>query len=472
MNMQVDPSSLPMPVIEAILERYRRRIRGSFVDWCGHALAPIGQAPAAPHRLMCEELQAVAEGRCDRLMLLLPPGHAKSTYASDLFPPWFLARRPRQNVIAASHTAGLAATFGQRARDRLTENGRVLGMGLADTGTAAADWRTDNGGTYYAIGVGGALAGRRADLIVADDLLPGRKEADSERLRETTWNWVRADLMTRLKPGGRIVLVMTRWHPADPAGRLLEEQPEGWRVLRLPAIAEDADDALGRAPGEPLWPDYYTAEFLAAKRAEVGEREWASLYQQRPRVLGGGLFKIAMLGTVEAQPAGLQLCRAWDLAATAQKGTNDPDWTVGALLGRDKDGRFTICDIVRFRGGPEEVERIIVATAQRDGGGVPISLPQDPGQAGKAQVLYLTRKLTGFRVESLRQTGDKASRAGPFASQVNVGNVSMVRAPWNRAVLDEMADFPASTHDDIVDALSEGFNALIPASGYTLNNVR
>ena len=452
-----DPSTLPPEMLDALLEQYRRHLRGSFESWCVHALAPIGQAPAPHHRLIASALQDVADERCDRLMLLLPPGSAKSTYASDLYPGWFLSRRPRLNLIAASHTAGLAEQFGRRARERVAEHGAVLGMGLAGSGTAVGDWRTDNGGSYYAVGVGGSVTGRRADLVIIDDPVASREDAESQRIRDKAWDWYRADLTTRLKPGGRIVLVLTRWHPDDLAGRLLEAEREQWRVIRLPALAE-VDDPLGRAPGEALWPAWENEEQLLRKRANVGEREFAALFQQSPRVLGGGLFKIAQIGTLEAVPAGAQMVRAWDLAATRDVGTNNPDWTVGVLLAALPEGRWCVGDMVRMRGGPDEVERAIVATAQRDGKSVRIGLPQDPGQAGKSQIAYLTSKLAGYTVESSPETGDKATRAGPVASQANVGNLMLLRASWNRVLLDEMQDFPGTAKDDQVDALSRAFS--------------
>ena len=454
-----NPAMLPPDVLEAMLEQYRRHLKGSFIAWCAHALAPIGQAPARHHALMGQALQDVAAGKCDRLMLLLPPGSAKSTYASDLYPPWFLAQQPRLNVIAASHTAGLADQFGRRARERVSEHSNVLGMGLAGTGTAAGDWRTDSGGTYFAVGVGGSVTGRRADLALVDDPIASRADAESKVIRDKTWDWFTADLLTRLKPGGRVVLVQTRWHPDDPAGRLLETEAHKWRVLRLPAIAEEVDDPLNREIGDALWPEWEDAAALAEKRNRVGEREWASLFQQRPRVLGGGLFKIAQVGAVSALPAGAQLVRAWDLAATKETGTRDPDWTVGVLLGKIAR-RWIVVDVVRFRGGPDEVESAIVATAQRDGKMVRIGLPQDPGQAGKVQVAYLTSKLAGWTVESSPETGDKATRAAPVAAQANVGNLSIVAASWNRIFLDELRDFPAGSKDDQVDALSRAFAML------------
>jgi predicted phage terminase large subunit-like protein len=218
---------------------------------------------------------------------------------------------------------------------------------------------------------------------------------------------------------------------------------------------------LGREPGEALWPERFPVEALARTRAGVGEREWAALYQQRPRAGDGVLFKIEKFGTVLAAPAGGRIVRAWDLAATEQTGGRNPDWTVGLKLMRDADGRFYVLDVVRFRGSPNEVETAIVNTARQDGAAVRIGLPQDPGQAGKQQVLYLTSKLAGYRVSSSPETGSKETRAMPVASQVEVGNVALVRAAWNRPLLEELASFPAGTHDDQTDALSRAFGMLV-----------
>lgn len=427
-------------------------------------MAPTGFLPAAHHRLMIAELEAIARGDNDRLMMFLPPGSAKSTYTSHLFPAWWFAQHPRSAIIAASHTMELAEKNGRKARDMIATNAATLGYGISDISSAAARWQTSAGGEYLGAGVGKAIAGFRADLGLLDDLVAGREDADSERSRDKTWDWYRDDFLTRLKPGARRVLIMTRWNEDDVAGRILDAEGKRWRVLTLPALATEADDPLGRALGEPLWSDdaYGYGDTLLAKREEAGERGWWALYQQSPRPLEGSLFKPAQIRVVDAEPAGpgTQVVRAWDLAATAQTGTRDPDYTVGVKLMRTADGRFVVCDVVRLRGGPDEVEAAIINTASQDGPRVRISLPQDPGQAGKQQVLYLTRKLAGHTVESSPETGDKATRAAPVASQVNVGNVDIVRAPWNRAFLDELGGFPSASHDDQVDALGRAFSVV------------
>ena len=450
-------------------ELRRRECRTSLLTWCTEALYPFGQKPEAHHRILIKELEDIEAGRNDRLMVFMPPGSAKSTYASVLFPPWFMARRKNRDVIGASHGAELAEDFSSRVMATIKEHPGELGMSFKSESRTL--WKTDNGGVYRAAGAGGSITGRRADLFVIDDPIKGREEADSETIREKVWSWYRAEVITRLKPKARVVIIQTRWHEDDLGGRLLEEMKVGadqWRVINLPAIAESEDDPLGRPIGAALWPEWEDVEALKRKEIAVGLREWAALYQQRPAPLEGSLFKIGMIGVMEVAPANCAVTvRAWDLAATSQTGSRDPDWTVGVKLGRLMDGRIVVLDVARLRGGPDEVEAAIYNTAKQDGHSVKVGLPQDPGQAGKQQILYLTRKLIGHQVDSSPETGDKATRAAPVASQVNVGNFHIVRAPWNRAFLDELAGFPAANKDDQVDALSRAFSMV--GSSMTMN---
>jgi predicted phage terminase large subunit-like protein len=173
------------------------------------------------------------------------------------------------------------------------------------------------------------------------------------------------------------------------------------------------------------------------------------------------LFRVGRIPILDVAPAEGRAAGGWDRAAAAAVGTADPDWTVGLKLARLVDGTFVVLDVVRLRGGPDEVEAAMLNTAGVDGREVLIGLPQDPGQAGKGQVLYLARRLAGFRVEASPETGDKATRAAPVASQVNLGNVRLVCAAWNRALLDDLAAFPSGRHDDQVDALARAFGALV-----------
>lgn len=397
-------------------------------------------------------------------MINMPPGSAKSTYGSVLFPAWFLAQKQRLDIIGASNTGPMAEAFSRRVMALVRDYSSVLGYGL--TRDSAERWQTSNGGQYRAAGVTAAIAGSRADLAIIDDPVRSREDVESEGNREKQWAWFIADLRTRLKPSAAIVVIMTRWHVDDLGGRLLERQPGLWRVVSLPAIAEP-DDPLGREPGDWLWSDDAYGYGDALKQAHdeyeaAGAlRDWAALYQQKPTTQEGALFKVAQLKGLEVAPTGGQVVRAWDLAATAQIGTRNPDWTVGLKLMRTKDGGFAVLDVVRIREGPDGVDRAIMNTATADGRACRIGLPQDPGQAGKQQVLHLTRMLAGYTVESSPETGDKATRAAPVASQVNVGNFSMiVGQPWSAPFREELAGFPGGMKDDQVDALSRAFSML------------
>ena len=210
-------------------------------------------------------------------MVLMPPGSAKSTYASLLFPAWWFTQHPDSSVIATSHTTSLAEHFGRQVRELVREYGITLGYGLHAGQQAAGHWQTSGKGEYFAAGIRGPLTGRRADLVIIDDPIKSQAEADSPVLRERLWNWYRFDLTTRLKPRGRIVLIMTRWHEDDLAGRLLAQNPAEWHLIRLPALAEE-NDPLRRPPGTALWPDWEDEPALLRRRDTIGERAWSALY--------------------------------------------------------------------------------------------------------------------------------------------------------------------------------------------------
>ena len=451
-----NPKPLPCPIEH---HHTPTHLRGALRTWAEAALQDSGYQPAAHHLYLISELEKLAAGEFDRLMVLMPPGSAKSTYTSLLFPVWWFLRHPRSTVICASHSLGLARSFGRRARDLVQEHADQLGFAIKPGHRAADNWSTTEGGEYFAVGVRGSIIGRRADLIIIDDPVKSHAIADSRRQRDFIWDWYKSDVSTRLKPGGRVALVMTRWHKDDLGGQLQATAEDGWRVLRLPALAE-AGDPLGRPPGEPLWPEWEGKDALARRRALIGDRAWSALYQQRPHAPGGSVFRIDRITETEAAEPEDHVVRGWDFAATAKRDGNEPDWTVGVKLWRAGDRRWVVLDVVRIRGSALQVEELLLKTAAQDGRKVTIALPQDPGQAGKFQASWFTGRLRGFHVVSTRESGPKTSRARYVASQVEAGHVEIVRAPWNRAFLEELRDFPGTTHDDQVDALARAFNTL------------
>jgi predicted phage terminase large subunit-like protein len=174
-------------------------------------------------------------------------------------------------------------------------------------------------------------------------------------------------------------------------------------------------------------------------------------------------FQRSWCEVIDVAPAGMTVKRGWDLAATPATGINDPDWTVGTKMGRTAEGRYVVLDNVRLQGSPHDVERLVYNTATADGRGVAVDLPQDPGQAGKSQVISLTRQMAGFTVRSSPETGDKITRFGPFSSQAEAGNVLVLRGTWNERWATELESFPTGAHDDDADATSRVFNALMQA---------
>lgn len=437
----------------------REAIRISLTEWAKCALGPLEQEPAAHHRALIRELENISNGTTTRLIVLMPPGSAKSTYASVLFPAWWFTQHSQSSIIAVSHTASLGDHFGRQVRNLIADNRPRLGYQLMPDNRAAGRWRTTRRGEYFVSGVRGAITGRRADLAIIDDPIKSHADAANLRLRDKLWDWYRSELLSRLKPAGCIVLVMTRWHDDDIGGRLQAYDRAEWRILKLGGFAEN-NDPVGRNLGAPIWPDWEDTSGLLSKRSLVGERVWQSMYQQSPGIIEGGLFRCDRIDILtDAPDAGSgRIVRAWDLASTAATGGIDPDWTVGLKLFVDTSGRHVVLDVVRVRGSPHEVVTTILATAQRDGEAVPISLPEDPGQAGKAQIAYIVGVLLGYNSTSSRETGSKMTRAMPVAAQIEARNLAMVQNRWNSAFLDELRDFPDGRKDDQVDALSRAFS--------------
>jgi predicted phage terminase large subunit-like protein len=247
---------------------------------------------------------------------------------------------------------------------------------------------------------------------------------------------------------------LTRWHVDDPIGRLLERD-KSIKVLTYKAIA--TEDEAHRKKGEALFPELKSLEYLEGRRINMTGDSWESLFQQSPFVSKGGVFRPAMVETIEALPAGNTVwVRGWDFAASARG-----DYTVGAKMGRTADGRFVIADVERGQYETDGRDKVLVNTAKIDGASVTQDIPQDPGQAGKSLVLYLTRQLAGHKVKSSPESGDKVTRAEPFASQMNAGNVMMLRGGWNAPLIEELRMFPNGKYDDQVDALSRCFASLV-----------
>ncbi len=412
-------------------------------------------------------LEAVEAGRIRRLMIFMPPRHGKSLKASVLFPAWYLGRDPTRRVILTGYSLELAQSFSRRVRNLIASRpyqavfGRLsaLERPVLISGDSRAAHRWDlagYGGGLLAAGVRGGITGHGADLIVIDDPVKSRAEAESPTLRARTLDWYRADLYTRLEPDGAIVLIMTRWHQFDLAGTLLAESGDEWTVLKLPALAGE-DDPLGRLPGEPLWADRFGRAELERIRRELGSYDFAALYQQEPRPPEGQIFRREWFNVIEKAPAGTQWVRFWDLAASR---ADYADFTVGVKLGLTREGRYLVGDVVRGRWMWPDARSVIIQTARSDGPGVRIGVETVAWQVTAVQELMRDPALTRFSFYGARPDADKLTRALPFAARAEAGLVDLVAGGWNSAYLEELCAFPQAQHDDQVDATSGAYRML------------
>lgn len=311
---------------------------------------------------------------------------------------------------------------------------------------------------------------------IVDDPLKSWEAAMSALQRERVIEWWTGTMESRREPDAAAIVICARWHEDDLTGYLLREAPDEWTDIRLPAVCDDPEhDPLGRAEGEPLWPDRYPIAELDKRRKAVslalGSQVWDAQYQQRPTSPEGGMFTTTW--PTITRPDAIrhstgEWVRRWDLAATAAGG----DWTVGVLMGRLTDDRYVIVDRVAGQWAPDDVRSQIAACANQDPDGTRIVIPQDPGQAGKDQAQQLIRMLAGHDVRALPETGSKETRAAGFAAQQRAGNVLMVEATWNRSFIAELAAFPRAKHDDQVDAAAGAFNALTAQTGQVADVTR
>ena len=288
---------MPISNLNAAKEVLKRRaIRSSLIEWGRYK----GFEAAPHHRLICEEIDRFLVSDDEVLLLFAPPGSAKSTWLSILFPSYYLARFPANSILAATHSVEFAQRWGRRMRNDIVLDSNVLGIELAADSQASDRWALKTGGEYYGVGAGVGISGFRADLGLGDDFFGNREDAYSETVRRKRWDWYVDDFSARLKPGAKRILMNTRWHEEDVAGRVVEQIKTAvvkGRIISIPAIAE-ADDVLGRKPGEFLWdePDGYNyGAFLRARQRETSPMMWAALYQQRPAPEEGDYFKAAWL---------------------------------------------------------------------------------------------------------------------------------------------------------------------------------
>lgn len=439
----------------------RRNARSSLLDFCQYTI-PEYETP--PHiRLLAETLEAVERGEITRLIVSMPPRHGKSELVSVAFPCWCLGRHPEWSIVQAGYGESIALVHSRKARDLFVGPGmtalypdvryrpeRAGQQSVIPERQAAHEWGTVQGGSYYAVGIGGGLTGRGFDIGIIDDPVKDAAEAASETVRENVDTWYRTTFRTRAAPNAAIIIVMTRWHADDLVGRLLQKRDHGWYELRLPALAEK-NDPLGREEGDALWSGRYPAHELEEVREDEGSYYWAALYQQRPQREGGAIFKTHWWDWYDpVSPPEPQLtAQVWD---TAFKDKASSDYSTCVTLVKHATG-IAVLDVWRDKVEFPDLVRAVKSQAEKHRPDV-IGVEDTASGTPLIQVL---RRETSLAIVGITPKGDKVQRARRVTGTCEAGRVSLPRhAPWLHVFLDELSGFPTAAHDDIVDAFVHG----------------
>ena len=426
-------------------EQRRRAARSSliaFTEWTFPRYEP-----APPHRAIAEQLERVERGEVDRLMLLCAPRHGKSELASRRLPAYYLGRHPHRQFISASASASLAEDFGRDVRNIIAsqEYAEVFDTRLAEDSQAKGRWSTQQGGSYYAVGVGSQVMGRGAHVFLIDDPFGTMEDAQSEAERKAVWDWYTGTVYNRLEEKGAIVLINHRMHEDDLSGHLLAAQAAGgdkWEVVELKAT-----------PDAPLWPEKYDADALRRIKANTQPRFWSALYEQNPVPDEGTYFLADWFRPYTEIPNRdtLRVYGASDYAVTDAGG----DWTAHVVVGLDPEERIYLLDVWRGQKSSDVwVEAFCDLVAQWK----PIGWARETGQIKSSLGPYLNKRMlernTYTAFADFPTKGDKSVRAQSIRGRMAMRGLYVpLTAEWYPALRAEVLSFPAGKHDDQVDAL-------------------
>jgi predicted phage terminase large subunit-like protein len=415
--------------------------------------------PGWVHEVLAAKLEAVERGEIKRLIVEMPPRHGKTQLATINFPAWCLGRDHSREVITAAYNAELSQDFGGKTRDLISspEYQYVFpGVHLKADTQSKSKWATEGGGSYTSVGVGGSLTGRGCDILLIDDPVKNREEAESPVVRQAILDWYTSTARTRLEKGAAVVIIMTRWHVYDLVGTLLErmenETGERWERVTFPAIA--TEDETYRKKGEPLWPEKYDNEALEATRKSLGERDWLALYQQTPFLSETADFRpewFKQYKPADIKDKRLEIVTSVDLAIS-KKATADN--VVVRTLGRDKaSGDIYLLeeDAAHFDPG-ETIDILFRHVAMYK----PLKVGIESVAYQKALAYFVVQKQKKdrvfFTIEEINQTGDKEARIrGTLAPMYKAGVIH--HRPADSELESELLQFPQGKHDDRADAL-------------------
>ena len=447
-----------------LLKQYQSQItqklgKDSFLDFIQHVYPGYKVGPH--HRRLAKIFEEIAEGKKKRVIVNIAPRHGKSEMISYLAPAWFLGKYPQKKVIMASHTADLAVNFGRRVRNLVgSENYRDIfpNVSLQADSKSASRWGTNFNGEYFAIGVGGALAGRGADLFIIDD---PHSEQDAKTGRPDVflpaWEWFQSGPLQRLMPGGAIIVVMTRWSKLDLTGQIVsqmnkEDGVDQWEVVEFPAIKED---------GEALWPEFWPVEELYAKKAALDIRYWNAQYMQNPVSEEGALIKREwwQIWDKDEPPSCEFTIMSLDAAQEANNRSDYNALTTWGVFFNEQTNNYAVIllNAIKKRLEYPDLKALVLQEYKE---WQPDSFMVEKKSSGS--VLYQEMRRMGIPVQEFTpgKGQDKISRVNAVSSLFHGGVVFAPERRWAKDVIEECNDFPSGTNDDLVDSTSQALRLL------------
>lgn len=445
----------------------RLLVRRSTKAWARHVY-PENEI-ALHHELICTYLDKASRREIRKLAIVCPPGAAKSTYSSRLFPSRFLAQDATQRILLCCCTKDLADDFGRTSRNLIDDNPKELGYALAKDSQAVDKWSTDRGGGFIGAGVGGRISGRRADLGLIDDPVGSMEEADSQDFRDKQWRWYLGDFKPRLKPNAVQIVIQTRFHEDDLLGRILTRE-QGWTVIHLPMLIEDESqlpDPLGRTIGQWLWPEWYTEEMV--RDAQADARVWNCLYQGNPIPESGNYFNMDCLReyyTASEIPKNLKPYCASD-HALGKKEENDSTWL--GDFGLDTEGNIWILPSTEY--GKFDTLTAVNKMMSHAQAHEPCKWFCEAAHIEKAIGPFLFKEMQEqecfFSVEQLSAQADKQAKARPMQGRIAQRKIFVPTfTSWWKVARQQLVAFPLGTHDDFIDMvanLCRGLQSLVKA---------
>jgi predicted phage terminase large subunit-like protein len=403
-------------------------------------------------RILAGKLEAIERGGIKRLMVFMPPRHGKSEITSIRFPAWCFGRNPQIQIIGCSYAESLAYSFSYAIRETISSPSyqRLWQLGLDKAG--AVRWQLANKDnkrdSYIAAGVGGGITGEGADILLIDDPVKNAEEAESAVYRDKVWEWYTTTARTRLQPDGAIVLIMTRWHKDDLAGRLLEQaridpKADQWEVLHLKAISEN----------RALWPEKYDIDSLNNIKASIGSRAFVALYQGEPALAEGNIIKREWFKYYKEKPQFSRIIHSWDTAF--KKGASN-DYSVCSVWGESQSGYYLL-DLWRQRVEFPELKRVAIELNQRDR---PSALLIEDRASGQSLIQELRRD-TLLPVIPVKVDNDKEARVNAISPLIEAGKIYLPESTnWLHDYIEELTSFPSGEYDDQVDSTSQALNWL------------